>query len=101
MSRRERLEALLSDDPDDVFLRYALAMEDVAEGNTAAALAGLDDVLARDADYVAAYFQKGQLLAREGDLDPARECLRQGIDVARRVGDAHAESEMTGFLESL
>ena len=26
-SRREKIEALLRDDPDDVFLRYSLALE--------------------------------------------------------------------------
>ena len=101
MSRREQLEQLLQSNPDDVFLHYALALTDVAEGDTAGGIRRLDDVLRRDPNYVAAYFQKGQLLAEQDRREEAREVLELGIQVAHQVGDAHAEAEMTAFLESL
>ena len=101
MSRREQLEDLLRADPDDVFLHYALALECASAGDAAEAIARLDGVLGRDADYVAAYFQKGQILAREGDLESAAAALRDGVAAARRTGNAHAEGEMTAFLEAL
>ena len=53
------------------------------------------------ADYVPAWFQRGQLLASERRVQAARDVLTEGIAVARRVGDSHAEGEMTDFLESL
>ena len=101
MSKREKLQEMLKSDPDDVFLHYALAMTYVSDGDSAKALSGLQDVIDRNPDYVAAYFQKGQTLAREGRTDAAREVLARGIEAARRVGDSHAEAEMTGFLETL
>jgi tetratricopeptide (TPR) repeat protein len=101
MPRREQIEELLKADPDDPFLKYALAKELASEGNLTAALAAFDRVIAEHPDYVAAYFQKGQTLAGEGDADAAREVLTRGIAVARRVGDAHAAGEMAAFLDTL
>ena len=101
MSRRTQLEKMLKADPDDVFLQYALAMQCVAEGDTSAGLERLQQVIDRDPDYVAAYFQQGQLLAQQGDIDAAKPVITRGIQVARKVGDNHAEAEMTGFLETL
>ena len=101
MTRREQLQQLLQESPEDPFLLYALAMEERSAGNEEAALAGLDQVLAVDSRYVAAYFQKGQILAGLEKPDDARKVLREGIAVAGQVGDVHAAGEMTEFLESL
>lgn len=101
MSRRAQIEELLRSDPDDVFLKYALANELVSEGDVPAALAAFDRVLAEHPDYVPAYFRKAQTLAAEDETDAARELLRRGIVVAQRVGDLHAAGEMTAFLDTL
>ena len=101
MPKREQIQEMLKSDPDDVFLRYALAMTYASEGDSAAALEGLQEVIERDPDYVAAFFQKGQIFAREGRTEAAREILVRGIEAARRARDSHAEAEMIGFLETL
>lgn len=101
MSRRQHIEELLAADPNDVFLKYALAKELASEGNVPAALTAFDRVIAEHPDYVPAYFQKGQTLAGEGDVDAARIVLTRGIEVAKQVGDRHAEGEMTAFLDML
>lgn len=100
-SRREKLERMLADDPNDSFLRYGVAMEYVREGQTDEGLARLQSLTESDPDYQAAYFQIAQLLVRQGDTEPAKDWLTRGIAAARRVGDAHAAEEMTGFLQSL
>ena len=101
MPKREQIREMLKSDPDDVFLHYALAMTYVVEGDAETAVAKLQGVIDRDPDYVAAYFQQGQLLAREGEPEAARDVVTRGIEAARRTGDAHAAAEMTGFLEAL
>lgn len=101
MSRREQLQQMLQDNADDPFLLYALALEDRSAGHEDEALAGLDRVLAVDSRYVAAYFQKGQILAGQENYAEARDALQKGIAVASEVGDAHAEGEMTEFLAAL
>jgi thioredoxin-like negative regulator of GroEL len=101
MPSRAQLEELLKAEPDDVFLRYALAMTCVSEGDLSAGLALYDDVLRRDPDHVPAHFQKARALADAGRVDEARAVVDAGIAVAARVGDAHAEREMREFLEFL
>ena len=41
MTRREKLESMLADSPDDPFLRYALALALDSEGDTTGAIAKL------------------------------------------------------------
>ena len=100
MPRREQLLEMLKADPEDVFLHYALAMDDISEGRPDDGIQRLQVVLQRDPDYVAAYFQMGQVLADQ-DVDAARSILTQGIQAAQRVGNQHASGEMQGFLETL
>lgn len=101
MPRREQLEEMLKADPDDPFLAYALANEELKAGETEPGLARLRGLVARHPDYVPAWFRQGQVLAEEGRTEEARAALQEGVGVARRVGDSHAEAEMSGFLEML
>ena len=101
MSRRAQIETLLSDEPRDTFLRYALAMELVAEKNIDQALAIFADLRSDQPPYVPAFFMAGQQLTKQGRIDEARAVLRDGIEQARTQGDGHAAGEMSQFLASL
>lgn len=101
MSRRQKLQQMLQENPQDTFLLYALAMEDRSAGDDSAALVQLDRVLAADPQYVAAYFQKGQVLAGQSRFDEARQILQEGVAIARQAGDAHAAGEMAELLSTL
>lgn len=100
-SRREKIEALLADDPGDEFLRYSLAMELDKEGQHARSLAEFERLMHGGQPYVPAYFMAAQQLARIGRVDEARGKLRAGIEQARAQGNAHAAGEMSEFLASL
>ncbi|MCC6493369.1 MAG: hypothetical protein IT424_10130 [Pirellulales bacterium] len=101
MSRRQKIEAMLADDPQDVFLRYSLAMELDKEGDHDASVAKFDELTRGAPPYVPAFFMAGQQLTRLERLDEARAYLRDGIEAARQQGDAHAAGEMSEFLASL
>jgi thioredoxin-like negative regulator of GroEL len=101
MSRREKIEAMLADDPGDTFLRYSLAMELDKEGHHDESLAKFRELAADTPPYVAAYFMAGQQLARLGRTNEARAILRDGIEAARTQNDTHAAGEMSEFLASL
>jgi hypothetical protein len=101
MTRREKLEAMLQSDPDDTYLKYALAMQCASEGDEAAGVRHLEELLAGDPHYVPAYFQAAQLLAKGSDIERSKQLLTRGIEVAHATGDEHAEGEMRGFLEQL
>ena len=101
MSRREKIEAMLADEPGDTFLRYSLAMELDKEGAHDESLAKFAELVRDDPPYVPAFFMAGQQLARLDRLEEARATLRDGIEAARSQGNAHAAGEMSEFLASL
>lgn len=100
-SRREKIEAMLTDDPQDTFLRYSLAMELDKESRHDESLAKLDELTHDDPPYVPAFFMAGQQLARLQRIAEARTYLREGIEAARAQNDGHAAGEMSEFLASL
>jgi cytochrome c-type biogenesis protein CcmH/NrfG len=100
-TRKEKIEAMLADDPNDAELRYMLAMEYVSEGNDEQAVRTFQELLARTADHTAAYHQAGRALHRLDRSAEARDVLHRGISVAMKAGDTHAAGEMQGLLEAL
>ena len=100
-SRREKIEAMLADDPTDTFLRYSLAMELEKEGRNDDSLNRLRELQSDTTPYVPAFFMAGQQLAKLNRIDEARDVLRDGIEEARRQNDMHAAGEMSDFLAGL
>jgi tetratricopeptide (TPR) repeat protein len=100
-SRREKIEALLRDDPDDVFLRYSLALEMEAAGEWEAGLEILEALARGVPPYVPAFQMAAQHLVARERIEEARSTLREGIEEARRQGNAHAAGEMSELLMSL
>lgn len=100
-SRRERIEAMLADDPQDTFLRYSLAMECDKEGAHDRSLELLRGLMRDAPPYVPAFFMSAQQLARLNRVEEARADLRDGIERAREQGDSHAAGEMSEFLAAL
>jgi thioredoxin-like negative regulator of GroEL len=101
MSRRDKIEAMLADDPGDTFLRYSLAMELDKEGDHDASLAMFAELTRDDPPYVPAFFMSAQQLVRIGRSDEAKAILRSGIEAATAQNDQHAAREMGEFLASL
>lgn len=101
MSRRQKIEAMLADDPGDTFLRYSLAMELDKEGEHDASLDKFAELTRDTPAYVPAFFMAGQQLVRLNRIDEARQILRSGIEAASVQQDMHAAGEMTEFLASL
>ena len=99
--RREKIEALLREDPDDVFLRYSLALEMEATGEWEAGIEILESLARGTPPYVPAFQMAAQHLVARNHVDDARRILREGIDEARRQGKAHAAGEMAELLMSL
>lgn len=95
------LEEFLAAHPQDAFARYGLAMECSNQGDSDAAIANFEKLLAENPNYVAGYFQYGQMLARLSRTADAKRTLDSGIEAARRTGDQHAGSEMEAALAQL
>ena len=95
------LTELLSQDPNNAFARYGLAMEYSNSGQFDRSLEEFEKLLATNPDYTAGYFMSAQTLVKAGKTPDARKMLENGIASARQKGDAHAESEMQAMLEEI
>jgi Tfp pilus assembly protein PilF len=95
------LTEILSQNANDAFARYGLAMEYSNAGEVEKALDEFGKLLASNPDYTAGYFMAAQTLAKSGREDDAKKMLTDGIASAKRTGNGHALSEMEGMLAEL
>jgi len=101
MNRIEILKGFLKDNPNDSFSRYALALEYVKLSQNDDALREFETVKENEPNYVATYFQLGQLYQKIGRTHDAEKTFRMGITAAAKAGDEHTKSELEAALESL
>jgi predicted Zn-dependent protease len=95
------LNEILSQNPDDAFARYSLAMEYSKASEFESALVEFGKLLSAHPDYTAGYFMAAQTLVSANRIAEAKRMLVDGISSARRTNNAHAQSEMTAMLEEL
>jgi tetratricopeptide (TPR) repeat protein len=99
--RIAKLKALLEQDPNDSFSRYALALELAAIDKNPEALALLENLLQRDRLYIPAYQQLGYMYQKLGRSEEAVSSFKRGIEIATQQGDHHAQSEMQDALDDM
>jgi Flp pilus assembly protein TadD len=100
-SRIELLEEGLAGNPDNTFMRYALALELGNSGASETAWKHFEYLLQHHPKYSPTYYQAGKLLARQGRTSEARTVLVKGIEVTEKEGNAHARSELEAALAEL
>lgn len=100
-NRLQLLTDFLKQSPGDAFARYGLAMEYSKAGQTEQALAEFGMLLEQHPDYTNGYFMAAQTLERSGRTPEAKQMLKKGVEAARRTGNKHALSEMSGMLAEL
>jgi len=101
MDRVAALNEILTQNPDDAFARYGLAMEYSKQGDLDRSLAEFSILLKATPDYTPGYFMAAQTLARADRIADAKIMLTDGIASARRTGNLHAQSEMEAMLAEL
>jgi len=100
-NRLQMLAEFLEQNPGDAFARYGLAMEYSKAGQTEQALSEFKKLLELHPDYTNGYFMAAQTLERNGRTAEAKQMLESGVQAAKRTGNKHALSEMSGMLEEL
>ena len=93
-SRLDQLLAMLQDDPQDDFLRYAVAVEYSAAGNSTEAIARIEALIADKPDYLGAYYKLGQLYEQNAAVEKALDVYRRGAEVAKRQGNTKTLGEI-------
>lgn len=100
-TRLVKLQELLLESPDDVFLIYALAMEYLGVKDFAMAAKYFKSVLNLDSTHVPAYFQIGLLYLQLDQENQAKEFLELGIKYAQSKNDHKAIREIRAVLDEL
>src|ERR1700735_4864643 len=95
------LRNMVSQNPDDSFSRYGLAMEYARSGDLENAIQEYRALLAVNPNYSAAYYHGGQTLEKAGRREEARQLYREGLEATTRVGDLHARGEIQAALDLL
>jgi predicted Zn-dependent protease len=101
MDRIAALNDILTQNPNDTFARYGLAMEYSKQGDLDRSLAEFSILLKASPDYTPGYLMAAQTLARADRVGEAKTMLTDGIASARRTGNLHAQSEMEAMLQDL
>lgn len=100
-TRIELLEETLESNPDNAFVRYALALELANADSPDSAWKHFELLLQRHPEYSATYYQAGKFLAKQERKDEARRVIARGIEVTRSQGNLHAQSELETALAEL
>src|SRR5947208_9703416 len=90
MDRIATLTELLTQDPNNAFARYGLALEHSNAGDFDRAVAEFTKLLTANPDYVAGYHMAAQTLVKAGRPGEAKRMLENGIVSAQHKGDSHA-----------
>jgi tetratricopeptide (TPR) repeat protein len=101
ISRLEKLLEFIKNEPEDEFLKYALATEYLRLNETDKALEYYEDLVNNHPGYVGTYYHLGKLyeaLNRKGDAITTYE---KGMKAAREKRDNHALSELQAVYNAL
>lgn len=91
---------MLGQQPQDLFLKYALAMEYLGMQNNADAAVLFREVIAADSHYIAAYYQLGKLM-EQNDEKEAIAIYEKGMEEARIKNDRKTMNEFRSALDEL
>jgi len=101
MSRLDQLYRLREADPADADVPYMIAQEQAKAGDAQASIDWYDRCLELDPDYLYAYFHKAKMLEARDELIIAAASLEEGLDRAKRAGNAKAIGELGEYLTQL
>lgn len=99
-TRLQKLLEFHANEPNDPFLKYALATEYIAINDFNSALIYFEDLILNHKDYVGTYYHLGKLYEKLNRKEEAIKTYQQGMQVARTARDNHAFSELQSVYNS-
>lgn len=95
------LAASLKENPNDSFIKFALALELLKKDDVSKARVLFESILKQDPDYLGVYYHLGKLYEKTGHLHDAQKIFSDGLKVAQKQGEKRTELELREALESL
>lgn len=100
-TRLEELQDLLKADPNDSFVRYAIALEYQNSGDREGAIRYLEDLKQSNPEYLALYHPLGLLYEQRGEFEKAIAVYEEGCAAAVKKGDRHHKDFLQRSLDFL
>lgn len=100
-TRLQKLLEFYQNEPNDPFLKYALATEYLSASNYETALKFFEDLKDNHEDYVGTYYHLGKLYEKIDRKEDAIATYQKGMQVARSARDNHAYSELQTVYNSI
>lgn len=100
ITRLQKLLDFYKNEPNDPFLKYALATEYLSKNDLVTALEYFEDLVQNHSDYVGTYYHLGKLYEKLDRKDNAIKTYTSGMAIARSAGDNHAFSELQTVYNS-
>jgi tetratricopeptide (TPR) repeat protein len=94
ISRLQKLLEFLENEPEDPFLKYALATEYLRLNETDKALAYYEDLVKNHPNYTGTYYHLGKLYEALNRKTDAINTYETGMKITKEQRDNHAFSEL-------
>ena len=101
INRLEKLLEFIKNEPEDPFLKYALATEYLRINQVDRALEYYEDLVSKHRNYVGTYYHLGKLYETLNRKQDAIDTYETGMKVAREQRDNHAFSELQTVYNEL
>jgi Tfp pilus assembly protein PilF len=101
MNRIEKLLEFLQQNPDDFFVKHALALEFIKLQNETKAEALFIEILTQNENYYGSYYHLAKLYERVGDTENAITIYKKGIQICKALNEKHALGELQSAYEEL
>ena len=92
--RVNKLEAMIQQDPNDEFVMFALAQEYNKMGFLGKSVKWYNRLKTANPDYVGLYYHLAAVYAELDEEANAVETYNTGIEIAQKLNDQHALSEL-------
>lgn len=99
--RLTQLQGFLESQPDDSFILFAIAKEYEGSDQLTKAEEQYLHLKSVDPDYVGLYYHLGQLQEELDKPEDAMSTYIEGIEIAKKLKDQHALSELQGVKVNL
>ena len=94
ISRLDKLLEFIKNEPDDEFLKYALATEYLRLNQADKALSYYEDLVNNHPDYTGTYYHLGKLYEALNRKEDAIATYETGMKITKEKRDNHAFSEL-------
>ena len=101
IQRIRDLAASLKENPNDSFIKFALALELLKKDDVSKARVLFESILKQDPDYLGVYYHLGKLYQQTGRLEDAKELFAAGLKIAERQKNERTAIELNEALETI